>query len=207
MHKCIWYIKLRIRTVWQYDRGGNLPLWNRILSIRCVFKNRTALGMIQSIYYYNPYLKPSQYLLYVTSNGELYSWYMFVLLSQPRSNQPSNHSAYSFAVTQPHAPISRQYILTAMETENSAECTGARKDEHVAEGGLLITYGHYVIVAAWQAQRNVCKSIHILSAIPKWRQSGWWWCWWGQRTCCLHQFAYASDRAHLQPTHIICMQP
>lgn len=54
-----------------------------------------------------------------------------------------------------------------METENSAECTGARKDEHVAEGGLLITYGHYVIVAAWQAQRNVCKSIHILSAIPK----------------------------------------
>jgi len=86
--------------------------------------------MIQSIYYYNPYLKPSQYLLYVTSNGELYSWYMFVLLSQPRSNQPSNHSAYSFAVTQPHAPISRQYILTAMETENSAECAEDRKDEH-----------------------------------------------------------------------------
>jgi len=116
-----------------------LPFWNRILSIRCVFKNRTALGMIQSIYYYNvslrhiSYLKPSQYLLYVTSNGELYSWYMFVLLSQPRSNQPSNHSAYSFAVTQPHAPISRQYILTAMETENSAECAEDRKDEHVAE--------------------------------------------------------------------------
>jgi len=41
------------------------------------------------------------------------------------------------------------------------------KNEGRGHSVFLITYGHYVIVAAWQAQRNVCKSIHILSAIPK----------------------------------------
>lgn len=129
--------------------------------------------MIQSIYYYNvslrhiSYLKPSQYLLYVTSNGELYSWYMFVLLGW--EIQPA---------IRPFCLLLRCHLTTRAykqaihfngngDREFSRMC---RRQEGWAcgrEGGLLITYGHYVIVAAWQAQRNVCKSIHILSAIPK----------------------------------------